>query len=277
MLLATFKKLTLAEWEKVRHYPVFWLVLAFYAFIFLLGAISWISWGSANPDLRIHTISMFDYMAFPSVWNTFTWGAKWINLLLGLLAVMLVTQEYSLRTFRQQVIDGSQRWELLAGKGILIAALATAVTLFIVLCGIVFGLIYTKNLQEVEVFENFYPVFGFWLQCIFYMSIGLFFGILIRRVAIGLIINVLYFFPLEIILRNILFYESSELYFFPYKIAGHLTPLPELIDSIIKMSENMAGVTSAAHPTYGSAIAVTLLYVAAFWTASYLLIKRRNL
>ncbi|PKP27579.1 MAG: hypothetical protein CVU06_01635, partial [Bacteroidetes bacterium HGW-Bacteroidetes-22] len=109
------KKLLTIEMLKIGSYRLFWVL------IFILAAgLAASFWGvesilqEATDDARhnspipIPDISLY---SFPGVWHnlTFMAGTRMFLLLPAFVIILLVTNEYTFRTVRQNVIDGLSR------------------------------------------------------------------------------------------------------------------------------------------------------------------------
>lgn len=274
------KKLLKIEFYKNFSYTNFWVMAGLWAGLYFL--VSLIATQVALP-LPIPGMESKPYLQFPSAWSTFTWIASWFNLLLAIIVIVSVGNEYSFRTFRSQVINGLSRNDLILGKGLFIIFLAFCSLILVFIVTIIFGSIYTTFGSETSVFSKSYLLIVYFIQSIAYMSMGLFIAILVRNTALAIVSFILYFFPIEIIIRN--FFPETVLHFFPMKIISNLTPLPDVINiapatqmqsSFNGQQMNMAAVPVFDIPLYIAAI-VAVLYIIIFFAASLTIMNKRNL
>ncbi|MCK5171179.1 MAG: hypothetical protein KAQ75_14975, partial [Bacteroidales bacterium] len=222
---------------------------------------------------------------FPNIWKFFPWVASWFNLFLAIVIIILVGNEFSFRTFRQNVIDGLRRNDLIRGKLILIFTIAVYTLIMVLLAVFIFGLINTKNISFDIIFENSYLILIYFVQAIGYMTLGLLISIIFRNNALSIIMFILYFFPIEPIIR--VMFKAEARNFFPIKIISNLTPTPEFLTMASEKSHtNASGTSSLDFSEIGLLpeklpVGITVIlaagYIGFFIALSTILLNKRNL
>ena len=91
------------EFRKIAPYRTFWFILATFVVLMVL-----ILYSSSSIQINGKELGSETYQ-FPGIWARLAYVAHFFNLLLGILVIVLITDEYSYRTLRQQVIDGLSR------------------------------------------------------------------------------------------------------------------------------------------------------------------------
>lgn len=270
------KRLLALEWSKISSYGFFRVILILTLSLFLLTVFVF-----SRIDISVPGFTWRNLFRFPDVWKSFAWVASWFNLLLGILVITVAGNEYSGRTLRQQVMTGLSREEWLAGKGILIIALAIFGVAMVSLSGLIFGFIYTGDLSAGMIFKNTGILLVYFLQATGYMVLGLLFISLFRSNALSIIMYLLYFIMIEPIIRGLCPVEARS--WFPVKIISHLTPLPEFVQvtSGDAMSANQLtlegmGIMPRQLDSTTTIIAA-LVYIILFSSLTYLLVKRKDL
>jgi ABC-2 type transport system permease protein len=221
---------------------------------------------------------------FPWIWNITAWLASWFNILLALLVIMITCNEYSFRTFRQNIIDGLSRGELFAGKSAMILILALYAVLLVSVTSLVPGLINTDKLTLHTVFSNAWIAGVFFIQAVAYMFLAFLIANLLKNTAFSIIAFLMLRLIAEPVIR--LFFNPTIRQFFPFKIITGLTPAPglqavsdqsDLAAQIMRDTVNLneTGLIAPATPLYVS-ILVTLIYTFIFALASWLIISRRD-
>ena len=190
------KKLFKIELVKVLNYSSFKVVLILHFLLFLL-----VIFISTQIEISVPGFTMKNLFQFPHVWESFAWMASWFNLLLAMLLIVLVGNEYSYKTFRQQVITGLSRNDIILGKGIVIFFVALYGVILVLLTSTVFGLIFTKGLTFSIVFEKSYILIVYFIQAIGYMTLGFLITVLFRNTALSIVMFLLYFLLIEPIIR----------------------------------------------------------------------------
>lgn len=216
------KRLLHIESTKTLHYPAFKTIIILHALLFLL-----VAFVANNLRINIQGITIEKIFQFPHIWNTLTWIASWFNLLLGIVAIILVTNEFQFNTFRKQLIDGLTRNELLLGKFMVFVFLSFYTMLLVLLVGLLFGLFKTPNfsLSNFALGLPFLPVLL--LQSLGYMLLGMLFAFLLKSTALSIVSFILYFFPVEPIIRTIIPDVISQ--HLPVKVIANLTPMPDFV------------------------------------------------
>ena len=138
---------------------------------------------------------------FPDILHKITYFALNFKFLLALIVIISITNEYSYRTIRQNVIDGLSRSDFLKSKLYSIVLLAIISTLFIFLVGLITGLIYSpyREVQEIVADLEFLP--AYFLELLGYLVFTMIISILIQRSGLTIGLLSLYSVVIEPIIR----------------------------------------------------------------------------
>jgi ABC-2 type transport system permease protein len=239
---------------------------------------------TSRLDITIPGFSTDYFYQFPNIWEFFPWIASWFNLLLAILIIVMTGNEYTFRTFRQHVIDGLSRFELLAGKGYTILLIAVYSTLMVLVFSLVFGFFYSRGIKAGDFFEKSHILLVYFVQAVAYMSAGFFLAVLFRNTALGIILFILYRLIIEPVLR--LFFPAGARLYFPMKVISNLTPTPEYLsiasgngpgtNQAQALSLREMGIIAGDLPVYLNML-LAIGYTALFIFLAYLLLKKRNL
>ncbi len=189
------------EWLKIKGYKTFW-VLATLFLVSILGVNYFvfnikqgISQGSAQANAIIG--SPFD---FPNVWHTVTYFSSFLLFIPGLMIITSITNEYTYKTHRQNIIDGWSRQQFIHVKIALIVIIAIISTLFVFLTSILYGLIAgsTFSFDKIE-FIGYY-----FIQALSYCMLALLLSVLIKRSGLSIGLFFLYSFIIENFLGAVL-------------------------------------------------------------------------
>ena len=273
------RKLFQIEWDKVLPYRVFQILGIIYVASFLVSVIvlPFIKLEtSISPDNDILDIPSF--YTFPVIWDTYSWIASKSNLFLAVIVIFIVGNEYSYRTFRQHVIDGLSRDDLLNGKVIGIITIALANTILIFVCGIIFGFIYSTGYDFYDVFSRLYLVGVYFIQAVAYMMLALFIAVWLRNKTLSIVVLLVFSLIIEPIVRLVLrkYVWAKIGLFFPVRAITRLTPIPENgLVSFIKANAEINGLTQSL-PLYAG-ILIVLGYTMLFYLGSRRIIRIRDL
>ncbi|WP_375435493.1 ABC transporter permease [uncultured Hymenobacter sp.] len=250
-----------AELRKILPYRTVWIILA----LFLVLLALFVSAGG-SVVLNGQQIGATLY-TFPGLWQKLAYVASYFNLLLGILLIILVTDEFQFRTFRQQVIDGVSVAELLQSKLLISGLLAVFGMLAVLVLGLYFGLTRAADTaNQATVGITAVALYG--VQILGMLSLAALLAVLVRRSGPSILLFLLYAWVAEPLLRFSL-PDTLDRYL-PAKVFNSLTPMPgqEVLDT-------MTGPSAALLPT--QALPLALAYTALFWGLSYLLMRSRDL
>lgn len=261
------------EWKKWNKQLIFRILLGCYAV--LLPSLLLV--GKKLPELPPPIGTTEVLFIFPTVWEYLGYVGNWLSFFfLGFLAVILVTTEYSNRTFRQNIIDGLNRNQFILGKLYFVGAIAITATLYYSLCALIIGFFNTDVVIYQKVFQNWVHIPRYLLLVFSYMSFGLFIGFLIKRTGIALFLYLTYIMMLEPALRwgvhqNISRHRS--MHFYPMNAVEDLLPIPytDVADEFLREF----GFSLFLTPT--EAVLTTLIYTGLFIFLIFRLIKRSDL
>ena len=250
------------ELRKLLPYRTFWVIMLLYSVFLVLFAFA-----SSNITINGQQSGTQIYQ-FPGIWMKLSYVAGYFNLLLGILLIILITDEYSFRTFRQHVIDGLFRADLVAGKYWVVLLVGLIATAVLTLTGLGFGITYTPRVTPGLVVSGAMHLVYYLVQAIGYMSIAVLFGFLIRKSGLAVIAFLGYTKVVEPLIHWRL--DDNVDKYLPMKVLSSLTPMPgqEVLDSL-------TGPTIALNPQ--QAILPALVYIGLFYTVTYFLLKIRDL
>jgi len=233
------------ELYKVKHHRLSKILLI--AYFILLTSIALIA--SINFTLGHKKISLAEQgiFNFPYIWHFNTYIADFFTFFLAIIIVAMVTNEYSYRTLKQNLIDGLSKKEFILSKFYFIVALALIATLLVFVISIILGFVYSDYTSSGLVFSQMYFLFAFFLKILGMFSLILFAGILLKRSAFALgfiFIWIIFEKIIYAILRWELFdkeiaYKVSA--FFPYTSIQNLLPEPWSRLSAVKQVSKQIG------------------------------------
>lgn len=182
--------------KKMRNYRTFWVICGLYFFTLGVGAASgmevlkWIAsmFEDFGQDINIKRIPIYH---FPDIWTNLIWSSGLIKLVLGIMVVISITNEYQYRTVRQNMIDGLSRWEFIQSKILTNALLSLVSVAMIFVIGLLAGFIYTPKIEWQYVFTDLEFFFAYFLEIFSYLSYALLLGVLIQRSGLTIVVLLL--------------------------------------------------------------------------------------
>ena len=251
------------EYKKIIPFRTFWVIFGLF---FLFTPIVFYGAGQIKIDgFPIDFATMYN---FPNVWNNITYIASWFNLLIGMLMVILICNEFSFKTFRQHVIDGQNKADFIVSKIILMSSFALICTAYLFVLGALFGFVSGGNgsfLTDIKY------LLVYFIQALGYMSVGLIIAVLIRSSALSIITFICSILA-ESIIRALVPDVIDQ--YFPMKIISNLTPFPTP-DGL--MMEQMKDAVIPNVMTLNTTLIIGIVYVFLFWGISYFILTKKDI
>lgn len=217
-------QLLLLEWMKLRHYRTFWVMLILFGALLTLlyTGISTgvISLGAGDMNLLGKAYN------FSGIWGDLGFYASYFIVVITILMIIIVTNEFQYRTHRQNIIDGWTRMEFYHAKWQVLISLSLAVTVFTFLLGLVTGLASGIGLDTAG--QGLQKMAWLFLSCLDYLGFALLLSVLLKRSGIAIGILMAYLMLLEPILNSVLLYFYRIPYaafFLPLQCSDELLPM----------------------------------------------------
>lgn len=255
------KRLLAIELIKIKNYPIFWVFTILYLFS-CVGFATFIADAELGPGLSAKGLGIY---SFPTVWQTTGSVFGFCMILLALIMLIFSITEFQYKTFRQSIINGMNKGELVLGKIYLIIFLCIVSTLGVFLTALVLGFIFTEDMSAVSMFDNFSFVIAYFVQIFTFLMFGFMVGVLVRKSGLAIIIVSVYYIIFERVL-NIAIPDHID-QFFPAKAIDNVVPNP-LANIFAEGAE--PGVSIAA-------VGICLAWAFIFTAISYYSLMKRDI
>jgi len=262
------------EWLKIKKYPAFWWMMGIVAIsypamnyaIYVNGYKDQLSDKSMGPILRM----LPNPFTFPDAWQTVAFISSLFVFLPSIVVIMFITNEYTFKTHRQNIIDGWSRNQFMTSKMIDVIIISLLVTALYTITAFVIGTLNSGNANG-NFWEGTKYIGLFFLQLFSQLSIALFIALMVRKAFMALGIFLFYFFPLEPILVQLAKkYANGIGEYLPLEISDRLIPFPRWF--VRQESDwNAMILQSNRHLFY------TLLLVGVTWAICFWVNKKRDL
>jgi ABC-2 type transport system permease protein len=265
------------EWLKIKKYPAFWWIMGITALtypgvnsIILYQYYSLVEQQSAAG--QVVKALLGNPFALPEAWKTVAYFSSIFVFIPAIVIIMLITNEYTYKTNRQNIIDGWSRKDFMTGKLIDVLILSAIVTMLYTVVALVIGITNTTGTQP-DKWKLVYYIGLFALQTFSQLSLAFMVGLLVRKSFIALAIFAFYFIMLEPISVNLLRIKlhSNIGRFFPLEISHKLIPRPAFIGRIDEKAYQETLDAVKYHVGY------TLLLVVLTWVFCFWINNRRDL
>jgi ABC-type transport system involved in multi-copper enzyme maturation permease subunit len=214
------------EWMKIKSYRTFWILLAI--IVVAIPSYNYVIYDFFVNRLQANGQSILgNPFAFPDTWQTVAFHSSLLVFIPAILIITLVTNEYSYRTHRQNIIDGWSRNQFISVKLFEVFLLSVFVTLVVFLTVLFFG--YFQKTREADYFDWKYAryLFYFFVQMNSYSMIAFLCGMLIKRAGLAMGIFFVYMIMEQfvvVILREK--YKITKVNYLPEEVTDRLIPLP---------------------------------------------------
>lgn len=217
--------------KKLTSYRTFWIVCGLYFITLAFSTASgmeFLKWLARTiegfgSNLNINRIPLYH---FPDVWLNLIYFSGLFKVVLGIMTVISITNEYQYRTLRQNIIDGLSRWEFLATKMLTNVLLSFLSVAMIMVISFVTGLIYTPVINWNLVFADMEFLIAYFIEIFAFLSFALMLGVLIQRPGLAIILLLLSRMLEYIIRENIDEALPWLIPFLPLESLSNLVPIP---------------------------------------------------
>ncbi len=262
------------EWRKQRDYILFKLLV--FGYMFMLPGLLMIGKKlEVSGNVPVNPQVMF--FQFPTVWDWLGYTGNWlVFFVFGFMAVLLVTNEYSSKTLRQNIISGLHRNEFIWSKILFMLLISIGATLYYGLSALTIGLLHTPSGDFAQAFQNAGLMPRYFLMTIGYMSFGLLVGVLVKRTSVAVFVFLAYSMFLEPVIRwalHLRFIQNSSFNYYPLNVMEDLCPLPFSGQAQWFLKEK--GFELFLSPQ--NAIIATSVYVLIFFALSLVKLRRTDL
>lgn len=162
---------------------------------------------------------------FPKVWHSAAWMGGLLFVMIGMLFILLITNEVQYRTHRQNIIDGWSRMDFLKAKFAMLLFFVISSTIVVFLSGLIVGLVYSKGSYNIA--EGLYYIGYYALMAFIYLMNAFIIAILVKRTGLSIIIYFALIYIVDNVLWATLTFKKSQLGFFlPLECTDSLLPNP---------------------------------------------------
>jgi hypothetical protein len=264
------------EWLKMKKYNAFWWIIGITALSY--PGVNYITYKAYeditnNPSQagQIAKMALGNPFAFPEVWRTIAFFSSCFVFIPAVVVIMLVCNEYTFRTHRQNVIDGWSRGQFITSKLLDVLMVSLLITILYAAVALITGFANQTRLIH-DTWSQSYYIGLFFLQTFAQLSIAFLLGFLIKKAFLALGLFLFYF----IILENIIvgFFNWKHLQaadYMPLEISDKIIPRPAFWG---KFDEEAYKHTLNVVPQH---IILTVILTAIIWAICYRVNSKRDL
>lgn len=265
------------EWLKIKNYPAFWWMMGIITltypginYMFLKVYEDIVATETAAGKLVKALLG--NPFAFPEGWRTMAYFSSIFVFIPAIVVIMLITNEYTYKTNRQNIIDGWSRTQFMTGKLIDVAILSVIVTILFSVVALVIGMANSAD-SPGEPWKLVYYIGLFALQTFAQLSLAFLVGFLIRKSFIALGVFAFYFVIVEPISSKLIEFKLKSTWheFLPLEISHKLIPKPAFIERINQQGYEASLKAVKYHIGY------TIILLLITWLICYWINNKRDL
>jgi len=271
------------ELQKIRYNRSAKVIsIVYFVLITFIALIASIEFNFGGVNFRVADQGIFN---FPYIWHFSTYIAAILKLFLAIVIVSMMSNEYSYRTLKQNLIDGLSKKEFVLSKFITVLLFAAVSTLFVFVVSIILGYSFSDYTEISIVFSDMQYILAYFIKLVGFFSFCLFLGVLVKRSAFALGFLFIWYIAESIVygLMQWKFFKDSDI---AYSIARFF-PLESMALLIKEPFTRLGAVQSAANQLGESLtknydvqwlqIVTVLVWTFIFIYGSLAILKKRDL
>jgi ABC-type transport system involved in multi-copper enzyme maturation permease subunit len=173
----------------------------------------------------------FSLYSFPYVWHNLAYLAGFFKIFPALIIIIFVTNEFSYKTIRQNVMAGLSRNEFLLSKVIFVLLFSLASALVLFLSAFFLGMTHTNQITSALIFQKMYFVPAYFLELFTFSLFAMMIAFLVKKQGLSIGVLALYFYVIEPLAAYKMPDDISK--YLPVKTIGRLIDIPN--SSLMKL------------------------------------------
>lgn len=258
------------------------LTLTYFILITFIALIASIEFNIGQVHFRVADQGIFN---FPFIWHFNSYVAATLKLFLAIVIVSMMSNEYSNRTLKQNLIDGLSKEEFVLSKFITVFLFAFISTVFLFIVSLILGFSFSDFTEFSIVFSDMEYLLAYFIKLTGFFAFCMFLGILVKRSAFALGFLFIWWI-FESITYGVLTWKifrdsdiaGNIMQFFPLASMSNLVVEPFSRLNFIQTAANQMG--SEFDKDYGVhwyQLLIVIVWTVIFLYFSFRLLKNRDL
>src|SRR5690606_19100501 len=259
------------------------LIITYFVLITFIALIAAIEFNIGQVNFRLADQGIFN---FPFIWHFNSYIAANLKLFLAIVIVSMMSNEYTNRTLKQNLIDGLSKKEFVLSKFLTVVVFAFFSTIFLLIVSLILGYSFSDYTEISIVFSDMEYLLAYFIKLTGFFAFCLFLGILVKRSAFALgflfiwwvMESIIYGMLTWRIFRDTNYIADNIMQFFPLSAMSNLVVEPFSRLSFIQTAATQLG--SEIDKDYGVhwyQLLIVIVWTILFIFLSYKLLKRRDL
>jgi ABC-type transport system involved in multi-copper enzyme maturation permease subunit len=257
------------------------LIIAYFALLTSIALVAAIKFDIGPIKFHLADQGIFN---FPYIWHFNTFVTAFFKLFLAIVIVSMMSNEYSNKTIKQNLIDGLSKKEFVLSKFLTVISFSLISTLFVFVVSMILGLIYSDYNELSIIFSDLEFLLAFFVKLMGFFSFCLFLGVLVKRSAFALGFLILWQ-VFEGFVRGMIrwkFFDSETtdaiMGFFPLNSMYNLISEPfTRLNAVQTVATQIGEKISLDYHVHWYEILIVMGWTTIFVYLSYVLLKKRDL
>ncbi|WP_299796227.1 ABC transporter permease [uncultured Maribacter sp.] len=257
------------------------LIISYFALLTSIALVAAIKFDIGPIKFHLADQGIFN---FPYIWHFNTFITAFFKLFLAIVIVSMMSNEFSNKTIKQNLIDGLSKKEFILSKFLTVITFALVSTIFVFIVSLILGLVYSDFNELSIIFTDLEFLLAFFVKLTGFFSFCLFLGVLVKRSAFALGFLILWQ-VFEGIFRGIIrwkFFDGETtdtiMGFFPLQAMFNLIKEPfSRLGAVQSVANQMGEKLALDYYIHWYEIVIVLAWIAIFIYGSYAILKRRDL
>lgn len=275
LLTIEFHKLRYSRSAKV-------LITTYFVLITFIALIASIEFRFGGVEVRVADQGIFN---FPYIWHFNSYIAATLKLFLAIVIVSMMSNEYTNRTLKQNLIDGLSKKEFVLSKFLTVVSLAFLSTVFLFIVSMILGLSFSDYTEVSIIFSDLEYLLAYFVKLTGFFAFCMFLGVLVKRSAFALGFLFIWWI-LESIARGVMEYKlfrgtdiaENIAQFFPLESMSLLVKEPfTRLNAVQSAATQLGSEISKDYGIHWYQILIVMAWTLLFVYFSYVLLKKRDL
>lgn len=254
----------------------------YFILITFIALIASIEFNLGDINFRVADQGIFN---FPYIWHFNTYIAAVLKLFLAVVIVSMISNEYSYRTLKQNLIDGLSKKEFLLSKFLTVLLFTAVSTLFVFVVSLLLGLQFSDYNEIGIIFSDLQFLGAYFLKLTAFFSFCLFLAVLVKRSAFALgflvVWQVIEWVTYSILRWNIFKDSGREdfiVQFFPLEAMSSLIKEPfTRLGAIQTAASQLGEEITKVYRVEPADVLIVVGWTFIFIFGAYLILKKRDL
>lgn len=276
LLQIEFHKLRYSRSAKV-------LCIIYFVLITFLALIASIKFDFGQIEFQLAEQGIFN---FPYIWHFNSYIAALLKIFLAVVIVSMMSNEYSNRTLKQNLIDGLSKKEFVLSKFYTVIGFALISTIVLFVVSLILGLFFSDYTEIGIIFSDLEYLLAYFVKLMGFFAFCLFLGMLLKRsgfaigfLAVWWIFEGIFYLILSYFFRN----NDTDIVdiiiqFLPLESMSNLIREPFTRLNVVQtMGDQIGAELDKDYGVHWYQILIVLIWTGLFIYFSYALLKKRDL